>query len=308
MTFTLRQLRFAVAVADEGSVTKAAAALGISQPGISLAIRELESEFGFSIFLRNPAKNVTLTQSGRDFISQARSLLNDCSSFEAGVLGLGYGLRGTVSVGCFALTSPFVMPYVLSEVSEKYKDITINFTEESLDELNNGLKTGALDFALVYDMQKDQQVTFEPIFDVSPYALLAADDPLAAQDRVSLFDLADREMITLDLPVTDFFFRNLFTEYNLEPRQGQRIKSYELLRNLVGFGQGFSILLMKPLEDITYTGKRVVARPIKESMPSVEYGISYLHNANQTQAVKAIIQVCKDVLADDGNLIKNFRV
>ena len=172
MPFTLRQLRFAVAVADNGSVTNAAKILGISQPGISLAIRELEIEFGFSIFLRSPAKNVTLTQSGREFVSQARALLNDCEAFESKVLGLGYGLKGSVSLGCFALTSPFVMPHLLKSLSEEYSEILINFAEDSLDELNKGLKSGALDFALMYDMQKDHQIAFEPLFDVSPYALL----------------------------------------------------------------------------------------------------------------------------------------
>lgn len=308
MPFTLRQLRFAVAVADNGSVTNAAKTLGISQPGISLAIRELETEFGFSVFLRHPAKNVTLTQSGRDFVSQARTLLNECDSFESNVRGLGFGLKGSVSLGCFALTSPFVMPYILKKVSEEYEDISINFTEDSLDEMNKGLKSGALDFALMYDMQKDQQIAFEPLFDVSPYALLAAEDPLAQQESVSLFDLTEQEMITLDLPVTEFFFRNLFAQYDLEPRQGQRIKSYELLRNLVGLGQGFSILLMKPPEDITYTGKRVVARPIKEDMPTVQYGVSTLRNATQTRAVKAVIHICRDVLSNDGSQVTSFRV
>jgi DNA-binding transcriptional LysR family regulator len=308
MPYTLRQLRFAVAVADNGSVTNAAKTLGISQPGISLAIRELETEFGFSIFLRHPAKNVSLTQSGRDFVSQARTLLNDCDSFESSVRGLGFGLKGSVSLGCFALTSPFVMPYVLKGVSETYEDISINFTEDSLDEMNKGLKSGALDFALMYDMQKDQQIAFEPLFDVSPYALLAAENPLAQQETVSLFDLAKQEMITLDLPVTEFFFRNLFAQYDLEPRQGQRIKSYELLRNLVGLGQGFSILLMKPPEDITYTGKRVVARPIKEEMPTVQYGVFSLRTTTQTQAVKAVIQICRDVLSNDRSQVNSFRV
>ncbi len=308
MPYTLRQLRFAVAVADNGSVTSAAKTLGISQPGISLAIRELETEFGFSIFLRHPAKNVSLTQSGRDFVSQARTLLNDCDSFESSVQGLGFGLKGSVSLGCFALTSPFVMPYVLKGVSETYEDISINFTEDSLDEMNKGLKSGALDFALMYDMQKDQQIAFEPLFDVSPYALLAAEDPLAQPETVSLFDLAKQEMITLDLPVTEFFFRNLFSQYDLEPRQGLRIKSYELLRNLVGLGQGFSILLMKPPEDIAYTGKRVVARPIKEEMPTVQYGVSSLRTATQTQAVKAVIQICRDVLSNDRSQVNSLRV
>jgi DNA-binding transcriptional LysR family regulator len=115
-------------------------------------------------------------------------------------------------------------------------------------------------------------------------------------------------MITLDLPVTEFFFRNLFAQYDLEPLQGQRIKSYELLRNLVGLGQGFSILLMKPPEDITYTGKRVVARPIKEEMPTVQYGVFSLRTTTQTQAVKAVIQICRDVLSNDRSQVNSFRV
>jgi hypothetical protein len=73
-------------------------------------------------------------------------------------------------------------------------------------------------------------------------------------------------------------------------------------------GEGFSILLMKPPEDITYTGKRVVARPIKEDIPSVQYGVSSLQSASQTQAVRAVIQVCKEVLSNDGLQVNSFRV
>lgn len=108
--------------------------------------------------------------------------------------------------------------------------------------------------------------------------------------------------------MTEFFFRNLFAQYDLEPRQGQRIKSYELLRNLVGLRQGFSILLMKPPEDITYTGKRVVACPIKEDMPTVQFGVSTLRNATQTQAVKAVINICRQVLSNDRPQVTSFRV
>ena len=75
MAYTLRQLTYAVAVADSGSITEASARLGISQPAISAALKELEAEFGISIFLRQPAHRIALSPAGQRFINRARRLL-----------------------------------------------------------------------------------------------------------------------------------------------------------------------------------------------------------------------------------------
>ena len=112
MTFTLRQLRYAVAVADFGSITDASKHLGISQPAISSAIRELENEFSLSLFIRQPARKVHMTSAGRRFMVDARQFLDDVQSFEDNARGLGNRVSGSLSVGCFRPTAPFIMPLI----------------------------------------------------------------------------------------------------------------------------------------------------------------------------------------------------
>ena len=94
----IRQLRYFVAVAEAGHMTRAAAQLGIQQPPLSQQIRALEAALGTQLFRRHP-KGVALTDSGRLFHGEAQRILADVSALEALMARVAKGLVGTLSVG-----------------------------------------------------------------------------------------------------------------------------------------------------------------------------------------------------------------
>jgi|GEM_PF-5316754 len=99
MNISLRLLRYAIAAADTGNVTKAAKAIGVSQPSISAAIAELEQMLGIEIFVRHHAKGVSLTLAGREIIEGARDLVARADAFEKRAVSAGSAIKGAVSLG-----------------------------------------------------------------------------------------------------------------------------------------------------------------------------------------------------------------
>jgi DNA-binding transcriptional LysR family regulator len=75
LRFTLRQLEYLVAVGESGSIALASEKVNVSSPSISAAISQLEAEFGLSLFVRKHAHGLSLTQGGKQFVSQARQVL-----------------------------------------------------------------------------------------------------------------------------------------------------------------------------------------------------------------------------------------
>lgn len=306
MAYTLRQLNYAIAVVDLGSITQASKKLGISQPAISAALNELEREFALTIFARRPAQRISLTPAGQRFIDKARLLLDRVHDFETDAIGLRREIKGKLEIGCFAPTAPFMIPLIIAGLSENYPDIELHLHESDLDELNRGLASSTIDAALTYDLKLDRGVRFEPLVRTPVYALLSASDPLASEESVSLYDLAERPMIAFDLPITGQFFRSPFQSLGLQPRVAYQVKSYEMVRGLVGAGVGFSLLIMRPTSDQTYEGKAVVCRPLREPLPSPHYGVAFNAQSLPTRLVGTFAEHCHKVIKEEGRANKFF--
>ena len=82
LLYTLRQLEYAVAIADCGSVAGAAERLRVAQPSVSAALMKLEDQLGLQIFIRHHAQGVTPTSAGGRFLAAARSLLAQAQDFQ----------------------------------------------------------------------------------------------------------------------------------------------------------------------------------------------------------------------------------
>lgn len=296
---TLRQLLYAVAVARHGSITEAAKQVGISQPAISAALKELEEEFGFSIFMRQPARRITLTPAGQRFIGYTHRFLEHVEDFEAESRGLGQRLNGAIEVGCFLPTAPFIMPIILREMEEQYPEIEVHLHEHNLEELNEGIKSGKVEVALTYDMHPDRKIAFETLIEAKPYVLLSADDPFAEKKNIQLNDLHEKEMVLFDLPITQDYFQHLAAIGGTSPKIGYRTKSYEMLRSLVASRMGYAILIMRQYSDRSCDGRKLVSRPIADSIPMARYGLSTAKDYVPRRIVQVFIDLCRTTLRDN---------
>src|SRR6188472_1039506 len=120
----IHQLRYFVAVADEGSFSRAAAKVRVAQPSLSQQIRKLETEVGQPLFDRLP-RSVVLTEAGRCLIDYARQILASIGDARRCVDELKGEVAGNVAVGAIPTIAPYVLPELVVTFQKHYPDVTL---------------------------------------------------------------------------------------------------------------------------------------------------------------------------------------
>lgn len=145
---TLRQLEYAVAVADHLSFHEAAAACAVSQPGLSVQLRELESQLGVQLFERD-RRGVRITREGEAVVARARALLVATDELVEAARVLHRPLIGDLRLGVIPTVAPYLLPEVLPAVRRKHPDLRLLLHEDQTARLVALLDQGKLDVLLL---------------------------------------------------------------------------------------------------------------------------------------------------------------
>lgn len=190
-----------------------------------------------------------------------------------------------VTVGCFLTLGPFFMPRLLRGFRGRSPGTRVQIREGDQGVLRAGLERGEIDLALLYDFELGVRFAAEPLVEIAPHVLLPAAHRLADAASVSLKDLAAEPMVLLDIAPSRDYFRSLFEEIGLEPTIALNSPSFETVRGLVANGMGYSLLVTKPANAMSYDGASLVTRPIRE--PVTPGRIALARRAGDTLSVGA---------------------
>ena len=205
--YTLRQLEYFVAVAESGSISGAAARVHMSQSAMSTALADLERALDVQLLLRHHARGVTLTAVGEQLLIASRRLLAQAEELSSEAHGLGYGLAGALSIGCFEVLAPYVLPGLIAACTERYPQLRLDTHEVDLDALAEGVLSGRFELGLGYELAPDPRLVVDRVFSLPPYALLPAGHRFADRAAIRLAQLADEPLALLDLPQSRDYFR-----------------------------------------------------------------------------------------------------
>ena len=123
----IHQLRYFVAVADEGNFSRAAAKVRVAQPSLSQQIRKLEAEIGQPLFDRLP-RSVVLTEAGRCFLDYARQILASIGDARRCVDELNDAVTGKLAVGAIPTIAPYVLPELVKKFHKDYPEVTLGLS------------------------------------------------------------------------------------------------------------------------------------------------------------------------------------
>ncbi len=187
-------LRVMRAIADEGSFTAAAAALGYTQPAISQMVRRLEQRTG-TVLVERVGRNVRLTEAGRVLARHAGPVLAALGAAEEEVAAIA-GLRsGRVRLMAFPSASATLVPRALALVKERFPDVSISFTEAEPPESISALRAGDCDLAVAFTYEGTDVARGEQDLDAFVATPLMEDDVRLAVNRHHA--VAEREVVDL---------------------------------------------------------------------------------------------------------------
>jgi len=201
--------------------------------------------------------------------------------------------RERLDVACFVTLGPFFMPRLLRGFLHEHPQVDIHLHEGAQEALAGGLERGEYDLALAYDVGLGAALETRLLAEIPPHALLPAEHPLARKRTVSLAELAPEPMVLLDIAPSREYFRSLFAEVGLEPTVRLHSPSFETVRGLVANGFGYSLLVTKPANSMSYDGAALASRPLAEPVTPGRVVIAKVAGRPASGPVGAFAEYCE---------------
>lgn len=189
MSIDLHQIRIFVAVARLGNFTRAAERLGLSQPSLSLHIRQLEKDLKVRLFDRS-TRSVALTRAGDDFLPAAERLLDDFQSAVAAVADLAARRRGRVAVAVLPSVAAELLPRAIALLRARHPDVSVSLRDDVAEHIPTRVRSGEVDFGLGAIDSMDMDISGSALVGDELIAVLAPAHPLATAAKTSWRALA----------------------------------------------------------------------------------------------------------------------
>ena len=174
----IHQLEYLAAVAEEGSISKAARRVGVAQPSLSQQVKKLEDELGHRLLDRLP-KGVVPTEAGRQLLEHARRVLAEIADARRRIGDTPGHVTGSLAVGAIPTMAPFLLPGVLRLYAKRHPDVRLTVVEDVTDRLLGDLERGEIDVAVLSSAPAPATVHCERIAREPLRLMLQANHPLA---------------------------------------------------------------------------------------------------------------------------------
>lgn len=238
----IRDLEYLIALADTKHFRKAADNCGVSQPTLSGQIRKLEDELG-TILLERTSRKVLFTQAGLTLVEQAKAVLREVKVLREMASNQGKEMSGPLHIGVIPTLGPYISPIILPALKARYPELDLYIYEIQTSTLVEQLESGQLDCGIVALGKESEPFIEVPICREKMLLAISSSHPWAAQNRLDLQWLRDKEMLMLD---DGHCLRTHTMDYCLSigAKENKRIKanSLETLRNMVAAGVGMAFM------------------------------------------------------------------
>ncbi|MDX2273106.1 MAG: LysR substrate-binding domain-containing protein [Cyanobacteriota bacterium] len=247
--FTLDQLLIVRTIAQQGSFRRAADALYVSQPAISLQIQNLERQLGVTLFDRG-GRRVQLTEAGQVLVGYCERILNLCQEATRALAELQEMKRGSLTLGASQTVGTYVMPPLIGQFCQSYPQISVQLLVQSTRRIAHKLVHGELDLAIVggeipFDLQGS--LTIIP-FAQDEFVLVRAVPSVIGlpEEVLQIRDLLLLPFIALDSQSsTRHTLDRVLERYGINPAALQvkmELSSLEAIKNAVQAGLGVTFL------------------------------------------------------------------
>ncbi len=262
-----RQLQYFVVLAEELHFSRAAKRLCISQPPLSIAIKQLESTLDAQLFERN-SRGVRLTHAGQHLLLQARDILERTRRAAMDTRAVAHGMAGSLRLGFVGSSMYRGLPQALERLRAQFPEVRVDLHElNSVDQVV-ALQNGKIDLGLMHTVAPPVGMGAQAIVSEPFIACIPAGHALAGQDKIAITQLANERLILFSEAVAPEYFRviqSMCQKAGFDPELRHEVRHWLSVLSLVGTGQGVSIV-PACLQRAGMQG--LVFKPLAEKTPS----------------------------------------
>ena len=245
--FTLRQLQVFEKVASHLNYSRAAEELYLSQPAVSMQIKQLEAHIGLPLF-EQMGKKIFLTEAGRELFHYSRNITQQLAEMQAlfeEMKGLGQG-RLTLSV---VNTANYFTPQLLARFCRRYPGINVNLHVANRDAVLKQLADNSTDLAIMGQPPEGMDVSAESFLDNPLVVIAAPGHPLTKLKRVKFARLATETFLSREPGSgTRSAMERIFAEHGIQPHISMEMETNEAIKQAVQAGMGLGILSLHSIE------------------------------------------------------------
>ena len=245
------QLQYAVAIAHHGlSVTQAASALGTSQPAISRALKALERELGFDLFVREGRAFSRITPQGTRVLEYATRALAEIASLKAVAADLNQDNRGTLSIATTHTQARYVLPPVVQAFRERYPEVELHLHQGTSEQIAEMVATDRVQLAIATGSDAlFPGLVLLPVYRWHRQVIVPKRHPLAATRKLTLQELAKYPLVTYVFSFSGgSSLQNVFSREGLSPKVALTARDSDVIKTYVRLGLGVGIVASVAIE------------------------------------------------------------
>lgn len=244
---TLRQLKVFEAAATALNFSLAAKRLYLSQPAVSMQIKQLEGSIGLPLF-EQMGKKLFLTDAGRELLHYSRNITQQLSEMEAvfgEMKGLGQG-NLTLSV---VNTANYFTPQLLAKFCQDHPNINVNLHVANRDAVLQQLAENSTDLAIMGQPPDGLDINAKPFMENPLVVIAAPEHPLTKLKRVKLAQLAQEAFLSREKGSgTRSAMERIFAQHGIQPQISMEMETNEAIKQAVRAGMGLGILSLHSVE------------------------------------------------------------
>lgn len=244
----IHQLRYFVAVADEGNFSRAAQKVHVAQPSLSQQIQKLEAEVGQPLFDRLP-RAVLLTEAGKRFSEFARQILANLADAQRCIDECKGQAVGRLVIGAIPTIAPYLLPRLLPQFQQKHPKVAVAVMEDVTEALERRMEEGEVDLALLSTCDS-QDLSQEPLGQEALLLAVPEGHRLSKKERVSWRDLKGEKFLALHRAhCLSRQVADLCAAHELNPELAARGAQLHTIIRMVRAGLGLSLVPQMMADD-----------------------------------------------------------
>jgi LysR family carnitine catabolism transcriptional activator len=288
---TIKQLRAFVTVVDLGNFAEACVLLHLSQPALSIAIKNLEQGIGGKLLIRS-TKTSVLTPEGKKFYPTAKLLLNDWDNAFSDLNDLFSLKRGKLELAAMPSFSSSLLPGYIRLFRDKHPNINVKVHDVIAEDTIAMVRAGRVELAVTFDPGDCDDLTFYPLFSDNFIVAFPKNHPLLACKNISWQAIAQYPFIGLQKPssireLIDKTIKENDIHLNIEFEANQLATIGKMISEQLG------VSVMPSLCKPQLQSQGVLCRPLKSPLVSRRVGIVKKRRIPLSSTAQALVTIIK---------------